>query len=149
MTSAEKKLIVILFHYLMFSCLTFIYFIYILARGKDISAAYSNYFVCEFQGHVPGKCDRESYEKFDTQIWLFNISFFLLGFVPTVNLLFVISFKKIGRKIGLLKRQPSHANRIISKQSQTSIKMSADFGLQCACACNVPQTDNGHSQSSV
>ena len=149
MTTAEKKLTVILFHYIMFSCFSFFYFIYIIVRGEDISAAYLNYFNCEAQGHVPGQCDRGSFETYDTQIWLFNVSLFLLGFVPTVNLLFVISFRRVARKMGMLKRQASHSKQIIPKQSQTSIKMTADFGLNLNCAWNVPtENDNSNSQSS-
>ena len=57
------------------------------------------YFRCESNGYVPGRCNYEADES-DSVLWLSSIT--LLPLVvqpPLLNLLFVINFKTIKNKI--------------------------------------------------
>ena len=143
LTTTEKKLMLNLFHYVLFALFGVLYFIYILATGDMLTEAFVNYFACELHGHVPGKCDRRTFEQLDANLWLYNVSLFLLGLVPTVNLIFVINFKKCTKlnhvkPPQLLKRA---SEKILmfknnSKISSSSIDTTA-MEINCPTSCAV------------
>ena len=70
-------------------------FAIITARRKTITPATLQYFACEAYGHVPGKCDRALFEQYYDYWGLSCATFLLAGFIPLVNLTFIINFQKI------------------------------------------------------
>ena len=51
------------------------------------------YFLCEAVGHVKGKCNRESFEKYLAPS-LDALSYIVLACIPVVYLMFVINFEQ-------------------------------------------------------
>ena len=98
-STAEKKLLVVLCYYIIFGVTALVTFALYTARRDTLLAATIQYFTCEAIGHVPGKCDRASFQQQDDIWWLRCVVYILMGFIPTVNLTFVANFGEVQRKI--------------------------------------------------
>ena len=84
-----------------------------ISRGGEISTLLQ-YFACESNGHMPGKCSRQLFEQDSVSIWLTSILLLLLGLMPALNLLFLVNFKTVKEKIKSAMHGPtilSHSNR--------------------------------------
>ena len=105
--TAEKKIMLVIVMYTIFS-------IYILgltsnniAVSERLTSALTDYFKCEALGHVPGRCDREPFERLTTP-YLSVILYVLLGLIPLSILNFVFkwsSVKKAKKKLTALLRK--------------------------------------------
>ena len=98
-STAEKKLLVVLCYYIIFAVTALIAFCLYTARRDTLIAATMQYFACEATGHVPGRCDRASFQQHNDNWWLSCVIYILLGFIPTVNLIFVVNFGEVQGKI--------------------------------------------------
>ena len=124
-STAEKKLLVVLCYYILFGVTALITFALYTARRDTLIATTIQYFTCEATGHVPGKCDRALFQQHDDIWWLFCVVYILLGLIPTVNLIFVVNFGVIQEKVLACCpcckiKQKSTSQDITSNQSPTT-----------------------------
>ena len=65
------------------------------AEKEALDGAISSYFLCEAVGHVPGRCSRETFERYSHRLLHILIYYILPFFIPVVNLVCVINCKSI------------------------------------------------------
>lgn len=97
-STAEKKLILVL-SLSIFAGLVF--FISVATTRVNVTTQVSflsEYFRCESNGYVPGKCNRQVIQQ-DSIVWFTSAAFIILGATPLINLLFVVNFKTIKEKV--------------------------------------------------
>ena len=94
MSTAEKKLLIVFCYYVLVGTINLINFSLSTSRETRKAEAIAQHFACEATGYVPGNCDRALFQQYDDYWWLSCIAYILLGFVPTVNLVFAINFQK-------------------------------------------------------
>ena len=133
-STAEKKLLAVLCYYILFGITALVSFAFYLAQKETLTATTIQYFTCEATGHVPGKCDRGLFEQHDDIWWLICISFILLGFIPTVNLIFVVNFGEVrGRLLACcphcMSKQKFTSNDIASNQPPTTQKITGNSSV--------------------
>ncbi|XP_019854872.1 PREDICTED: uncharacterized protein LOC109583828 isoform X2 [Amphimedon queenslandica] len=94
LTTAEKKIVMVIISFVIFG-------VYILgntsgavAKSNEFKAALTQYFECEAFGHVPGKCDRGTFDKIYNP-YLNAISYILIGLVPLSILNFIIKWHSV------------------------------------------------------
>lgn len=94
LTTAEKKIVMVIISFVIFG-------VYILgntsgavAKSNEFKAALTQYFECEALGHVPGKCDRGSFDKIHNP-YLNAITYILIGLVPLSILNFIIKWDSV------------------------------------------------------
>ena len=84
----------------------------------------TDYFKCEAFGHIPGKCNRSSFEQQYNQ-YLTALNNILLGLIPLTILNFVLKWRSVQNKIKLffecLKRS---TKRVVSATNPTNISSS-------------------------
>ena len=135
-STAEKKLLVVLCYYIIFAVTALITFALYTARRDTLIATTIQYFTCEATGHVPGKCDRASFQQHDDIWWLICVVYILLGLIPTVNLTFVVNFREVQQKLLAhcpcckgKKRQKSTSNDITSNQPPTTKTLASNSSV--------------------
>ena len=70
----------------------------LIAEQDSLRDAVNLYFLCEAVGHVPGKCNRESFEQYSHP--LLNIVFYVASFfLPAVMLLYLINCRLLKEKV--------------------------------------------------
>ena len=94
MSIAEKKIFLIITSVSVFGLFYLGYSSNLIAKSHIFKAALTQYFECEAFGHVPGKCDREAFEKIYSPI-VGAVANFLLGIVCLSILNFVVKWEKI------------------------------------------------------
>ena len=54
------------------------------------------YFTCEQEGHIPGKCDekRSRFQELSNPAWT-TMSYILLGMFPMVNLIYAVNIQEL------------------------------------------------------
>lgn len=73
---------------------------------------FTNYFLCESTGHVPGKCDRSEFER-HLRPEMSIVTYYLLGIIPMGILNFVVNWSKQWKSI----KQKLQAIRKIGRRS--------------------------------
>lgn len=66
----------------------------ITAKAEKYLTAIDNYFNCEALGHVPGKCDRNEFEKIFSP-YMSGVSYSLMGLIPLSILNYVLKWEWI------------------------------------------------------
>ena len=96
--TAEKKLLIVSFYYVVLEVLGFLSFS-LLQRNGDLQEELQIYFMCESQGHNPDNpCDRSRFEQLNFSIiYILSISIVLL--TPVVNFVFVVNVKLLKEKL--------------------------------------------------
>ena len=89
-STAETKILLVLCYYALFSLTVLCYLSVVYDEVKDNTVAITEYFSCEAVGSGV-ECDRSGFDNFGIQGLTVLINF-LLGFVPVVNLIFVINW---------------------------------------------------------
>ena len=89
-STAETKILVILCYYAIFGIIALTYFALASADLDEFTDAIEEYFVCEGAGSQV-ECDRSQFEQY-TYFGLVVATVLLLGFLPCVNLIFVIKW---------------------------------------------------------
>ena len=70
------------------------------AWREAFTNATNSHFLCEAVGHVPGRCSRETFERYSYVFSILNcVYYFLSVFVPVVNLVFVIKCRSLQDRV--------------------------------------------------
>ena len=89
-STAETKILVVLCYYAIFGIIALSFFAISSAEQEEFINAIEEYFICEGAGSQM-ECDRSQFEQY-TYSGLVITTFVLLGFLPCVNLIFVIKW---------------------------------------------------------
>ena len=89
-STAQTKILVILCYYAIFGIVALTYFALAIADLDEFMDASLEYLVCEGAGSQV-ECDRSQFEQY-TYFELVMLTFLLLGFLPCVNVVFVINW---------------------------------------------------------
>ena len=92
-SSAETKILIILGYYALFTVVSLSYFAVASAKQDELIHAIRQYFVCEGAGSQM-ECNRSEIEQF-TYPGVIVETFVLFGFLPCVNLVYVINWRAI------------------------------------------------------
>ena len=92
LTTAEKKIMVVFMSFIIFGVYTMIQAGIVSAHSDKLIDGLRKYLTCEFTGHVPGKCDRNDFEKYSYP-YLLAVSYILLGLIPLSILNFVVNVR--------------------------------------------------------
>ena len=114
LSNAEKKLLLVLSLSIFVGLLFFVSVVAVRITVTTQASILLEYFNCESNGYVPGKCNRAAIQQ-DSIVWFASASFIVLGATPLINLLFVINFKTVKEKIKSAMHGPttvSHSNRV-------------------------------------
>ena len=63
-STAEKKLLIVLIYYILFGVFAMVYYSVSIADSSSLESAITSYFICEASGFVPGQCDRMTFEQY-------------------------------------------------------------------------------------
>ena len=91
--AAERKLLLVLFYYVTFGIVMLSYLAVQSADKDYISSALEQYFICEAPGSG-ADCSRSEFDK-PVYAGLVTATFLMLGFLPCVNLIFVVSWQGV------------------------------------------------------
>ena len=95
-----------------------------LATLDTFIAALTDYISCESFGHIPGKCNRSSFEQHYNQ-YLAAISNILMGLIPLSILNFVLKWRSVQKKVKIfLECIRRSTKRIVTATNPTSISSS-------------------------
>ena len=95
LSTAEKKLLLVLSLSILAGLVIFVPDLTARIIGKNHESIALEYFNCESNGYVPGKCNRAAIQQ-ESVVWLIiSAAFILIGAIPLINLLFVINFKTV------------------------------------------------------
>ena len=92
--TAEKKLFFVLAYYAIFIAIVLTYYSVNIRDYANFTDEVKKYFVCEAFGYNSDKPCPKNYEQY-TYGWLEAVAYILLGFLPAVNLIFVINFQHL------------------------------------------------------
>ena len=99
LSTAEKKLLLVLSLSIFSGLIILINTSIVRSIANEQASRMLQYFSCESSGYVPGKCNYKANEL-DSMLWLSSIGFLILGIKPPLlNLLFVINFETVQKKI--------------------------------------------------
>ncbi|XP_019854876.1 PREDICTED: uncharacterized protein LOC109583830 [Amphimedon queenslandica] len=94
LSTAEKKILLVFTSFIVFG-------VYILGHVSDITAksgkfqaALREYFECEAFGHIPGKCDRETFDKIYSP-YTSVIAYILMSLIPLSILNFILKWSSV------------------------------------------------------
>ena len=90
LSTSETKVILVLCYYALFGLVALSYFAVESANQDDYLQAIQQYFVCEAVGSGM-ECDRSGFENNNYHFWNILV-YMMLGFIPAVNLTFVINW---------------------------------------------------------
>ena len=126
LSTAEKKLLLVL-SLSIFAGLFL--FVSVVSGGITVKTQRSQvleYFSCESDGYVPGKCNRAAIRQ-DTIVWFTSAAFIIFGTTPFINLLFAVNFKTVKEKImTLLHGSNTQSHPIGKEQNLHSLQKSRD-----------------------
>ena len=105
-STAEKKLLLVLSYYIIAGVSGLVYFAVFTADLDMIRKTVASYFLCEAFGHVPGKCDRTHLQRFWTW-WLQGLTYLFIGCIPLVYMTFVVNFTTVKKVLCRHKRKHS------------------------------------------
>ena len=94
----EAKIFIALSYYAVFGIFSVAYASLTTSNRDAYFQEVQKYFVCEAKGSGSA-CDRSQFEQYQ-YVWLRGLTFTLLGLLPLVNLIFVISWKDSKRFFG-------------------------------------------------
>ena len=100
----EIKLLIVLLYYMLFASFFFISFGIFFSSQKHFHAELKKYFVCEALGNE--ECDRSAIESFSFPI-LLNLTIYIFIAVPTVSLVYVVSWTDARRVSNKLSKKAS------------------------------------------
>ena len=114
LSTAEKKLLFVFLYYTIFTSIILAYFGVSNGDQPNFIRTTTLYFSCEAGGHDPENPCPRSYEQY-TYPGLAATSYMLMGFIPAVNLLFVVNFQKLQQTLSVfhkqhLVRRPTHSD---------------------------------------
>ncbi|XP_019854875.1 PREDICTED: uncharacterized protein LOC109583829 [Amphimedon queenslandica] len=109
LNTAEKKILLVFTFFIIFGAFNVAHQSNITAKSDEFEAALEEYFECEAFGHIPGKCDRGTFEKIRMySSYMSAIAFILMSLIPLSILNFILkwsSVKSAGNKaVKLTKR---------------------------------------------
>ena len=90
----ETKVLIALTYYAVFGVVAMADFALFTAQNDEYTSEIYEYFVCEGKGSG-SECDRTRFEQQGRGAWLHALTYALLGLLPLVNLIFVVSWKKV------------------------------------------------------
>ena len=90
LSTAETKIIVVLCYYALFGLVSLSYFAVESSNQDDFLLAIQQYFVCEAVGSG-NECNLSGFDTYEFH-FLTILVYMMLGFVPAVNLIFVINW---------------------------------------------------------
>ena len=107
LSTAEKKILLVFTSYVIFGAFILGHVSDITAKSGKFQAALREYFECEAFGHVPGKCDRGTFDKIFSR-YISVIVYILMSLIPLSILNFILKWSSIekakNRAIKLTKR---------------------------------------------
>ena len=114
LSKAEKKLMILLVYYLVFTVVLEVYFLVALKNGDKLEKAAGEFFACEAGGHNPASPCPKDYEK-HTHPWLQMVLHIVLSLVPAISLVFIVNSNRVKRR----------AQQRFSKRLKTSKKVTS------------------------
>ena len=125
LSTAEKKIIVALCSFILFTVFSVAQISDYLANKGGLLEALSNYFKCEALGHIPGKCNRSQFEHYYNP-FLNAITNTLMGLIPLSILNFVLKWKSVRRvtKKGfstINRKSTVNTTQVISRHNHVSV----------------------------
>ena len=101
---AEGKILIIAFYFILFLIVTHTRDTVYISGRMPFEDAVNSYFACEAVGYVPGKCDRESFEKILYPLIRANIAFYITTiFLPATILLYLVNCRSIMERFKIQK----------------------------------------------
>ena len=104
---AEKKILLVFTSFIIFGFFILGHVSDITAKSDKFQAALEEYFECEAFGHIPGKCDRGTFDKIFSP-YTSAIAYILMSLIPLSILNFIIKWSSVktakNRAIKLTKR---------------------------------------------
>ena len=89
---AEKKLLFVFTYYIIFIAIALTYYSVTIRDYAYLIVEVEKYFMCEAFGYNPDDPCPKNYEQY-TYTWLSTVTYLLMNFVPTINLIFVINVR--------------------------------------------------------
>lgn len=122
-TSAEKKLVIVLLYFAVFFVIDVVNFVLIYITSEQLESNILQHFSCESHGYIQGQCNRDSFENSGLS-WSITLSRVIFGFLPVICLVFVIDIQDLTTifLIGCCYRGSRRALRR-SKVSQTTLRI--------------------------
>lgn len=93
-TTAEKKLIIVLFYFALYSFTEMIQFILYYSMSEQLESNILQHFSCESGGYIQGQCSRDSFENSSLSL-IMTLTKVLFGMLPIVILIFVIDLEEL------------------------------------------------------
>ena len=96
-STAEKKILFVLFYYVIFGIIMLMYFGFAIGDADLFVEALETYFLCQTFGHLPNEtsqCDPKEYQQ-HMYPELKATTYFLMAFITTARLTFVINWSTI------------------------------------------------------
>ena len=119
----------------------------ITAKSKKFELALVEYFQCEAFGHIPGKCDRGTFDKIYSP-YMSAIAYMLMGLVPLSILNFILkwsSVKSVGNKAKILTKRYSS----FLLQGKSSYASSSENTPESSSSSSVSKSSNTDENSAV
>ena len=122
LSTAEKKLILVFAYYIVFAILTLVYYSVVTRDLDNFMAAVKEYFLCEVGGYNPENPCPKSYEQYKYP-QLQSTVYSVMGFIPAVNLVFVIDTKQVKESVSSLLQKSS-----VASSSKSTLRISSFKG---------------------
>lgn len=108
--------------YVVFGGYSFIYFGISHGDADRAVKGLAQYFACESTGHVPGKCDRRSFEL-HLYPRMSVIAYVFIGMVPISIIIFIVNWHKLWKSITNFVKalRPSRAESPLTIDSSLSV----------------------------
>lgn len=111
--------------FVVFGTVSLAHYAVVSGNAYKVTQGFASYFICEAAGHVPGKCNRSSFER-HLYPHLLIITYILMSLIPIAILNFVLNwekFLKTGRnKFNGLQKQLSSARTLIMRPSALNME---------------------------
>ncbi len=98
LNKAERKLIIIFTYYMVFATLTLVYYSIVTGNYDNFEEAVIDYFSCEAGGYNPVSPCPKDYEQY-TYPELQATIYIVMGFIPSVNLIYVIDVQRMRKEV--------------------------------------------------
>ena len=113
-STAEKKILFVLCYYVIFAVIMLVYFGFATADADSFIEALETYLRCQALGHLPNQtsqCDPKEYQQY-IYPELAAATYFLLGFVSTANLMFVINWSTVTKFCSRYYRKKAKSSKL-------------------------------------
>ena len=124
LSTAEKKIIIAILLFMVFSVFTLVHSAIVTAKSDNFISAVTDYFKCEALGHVPGKCNRSEFEHIYSP-YMSAISYTLIGLIPLGILNFVLRWRSVKevavKSIRRLSRKSSEITNVSNSSSDNRV----------------------------